>query len=117
MKRLLVLSLVVLTLIGCGNTDNGELVGVRKKTKHFEHKDPHGMVFVPMGSFTMGVGGQDITSRQTAQPRTISVSAFFMDETEITNNEYREFVYWVRDSIARYHLPNEVSVTTSASGL
>ena len=104
MKRLLVLSLVVLTLVGCSNTHPGELVGVRKKTKHFEHSDPYGMVFVPMGSFTMGVGGQDITSGYTVQPRTISVSAFFMDETEITNNEYREFVYWVRDSIARCKL-------------
>ena len=116
MKRLLVLSLVALTLIGCGNHDNGELVGVRKKTKHFEHKDPYGMVFVPMGSFTMGVGGQDITSRQTAQPRTISVSAFFMDETEITNNEYREFVYWVRDSIARYHLRDVEGFAKEANG-
>ena len=91
MKRLLVLSLVVLTLVGCSNTNQGELVGVRKKTKQFYHPDPYGMVFVPMGSYTMGVGGQDITSGYTVQPRTISVSAFFMDETEITNNEYREF--------------------------
>lgn len=104
MKRLLVLSLVVLTLVGCTNTNQGELVGVRKKTKQFYHPDPYGMVFVPMGSYTMGVGGQDITSGYTVQPRTISVSAFFMDETEITNNEYREFVHWVRDSIARYRL-------------
>ena len=101
MKRLLVLSLVVFTLVGCSNTNQGELVGVRKKTKQFNHPDPFGMAFVPMGSFTMGVGGQDITSGQTAQPKTISVSSFYMDETEITNNEYREFVYWVRDSIAR----------------
>lgn len=101
MKKLLVLSLVVFTLVGCGNTNQGELVGVRKKSKQFYHPDPYGMAFVPMGSFTMGVGGQDITSGQTTQPKTISVSSFFMDETEITNNEYREFVYWVRDSIAR----------------
>ncbi|MBO5847705.1 MAG: SUMF1/EgtB/PvdO family nonheme iron enzyme [Bacteroidales bacterium] len=100
MKKLLVLSLVVFTLVGC-NHNQGELVGVRKKTKQFYHPDPYGMAFVPMGSFTMGVGGQDITSGQTTQPKTISVSSFFMDETEITNNEYREFVYWVRDSIAR----------------
>ena len=59
------------------------------------------MQFVPMGSFTMGVGGQDITGGNRAQSKTVSVAAFFMDETEITNNEYREFVYYVRDSIAR----------------
>ncbi len=101
MKKLLVLSFVVLTFFSCSNTNQGELVGVRKQSKPFSHPDPYGMVFVPLGSYTMGVGGQDISSSQVTQPKTISVSSFFMDETEITNNEYREFVYWVRDSIAR----------------
>ena len=101
MKRLLVLSLIAFTLVGCTSTNQGELVGVRKKSKQFYQPDPYGMVFVPMGSYTMGVGGQDVASGQLTQPKTISVSSFFMDETEITNNEYREFVNWVRDSIAR----------------
>ena len=34
------------------------------------------------------------------QHKTVSVAAFYIDETEITNNEYRQFVTWVRDSIA-----------------
>lgn len=101
MKKLLVLSFIVFILVGCNTTNQGELVGVRKKSKQFHQPDPFGMVFIPMGSFTMGVGGQDIAAGQLTQPKTISVSSFFMDETEITNNEYREFVYWVRDSIAK----------------
>ena len=108
MKKFLVISLIALMLVGCGSSSNssssGELVGVRKKSKPFYQPDPYGMVFVPMGSYTMGVGGQDITGNSFAQPKTISVSAFFMDETEITNNEYREFVYYVRDSLARMYL-------------
>lgn len=101
MKKLLVLSFVIFVLVSCGNQNQGELVGVRQKSKPFSHPDPYGMMFVPQGSYTMGVGGQDIVSSQVTQPKTISVSSFFMDETEITNNEYREFVNWVRDSIAR----------------
>lgn len=101
MKKLLVLSLVILTFLSCSNAPQGELVGVRKKSIPFHHPDPYGMVFVPMGSYTMGVGGQDVASSMITQPKTISVSSFYMDETEITNNEYREFVTWVRDSIAR----------------
>lgn len=101
MKKLLVLSFIVLLFLSCSNTNQGELVGTRKKSRVFHHSEPYGMVFVPMGSYTMGVGGVDIKYSNTAQPKTVSVSAFYMDETEITNNEYREFVYWVRDSIAR----------------
>ena len=36
--------------------------------------------------------------------RSISVDAFWMDDTEITNSEYKQFVYWVRDSIIRERL-------------
>ena len=88
-------------LASCSNSGNGELVGTRGKSKPFYQPDPYGMVFIPMGSYTMGAGDEDLTNSHMIQPKTISVSAFFMDETEITNDEYRQFVYWVRDSIAR----------------
>ena len=101
MKKLLLISLVALILVGCGNGNKGELVGVRKKMKPFNQQDPYGMVFVPQGSFTMGVSGQDVTASFLTQAKTITVTSFYMDETEITNNEYREFVYYVRDSLAR----------------
>lgn len=120
MKKLLLISLIALVLSGCGSSDTGELVGVRK-TKPFYQPDPYGMQFVPMGSFTMGVGGQDITGGNRAQSKTVSVAAFFMDETEITNNEYREFVYYVRDSIARKLLADngfsEYEITQSKKGV
>jgi formylglycine-generating enzyme required for sulfatase activity len=120
MKRLLFVFSVALLLTACGNSNQGELVGVRKSNKTFNQPDPYGMVFVPQGSFTMGAGGEDITSSYLNEPKTVSVSAFFMDETEITNNEYRQFVYWVRDSIARRILadnfPDKYAITESKSG-
>ena len=93
--------MAVLFLASCSNSGNGELVGTRKKSKPFYQPDPYGMVFVPMGSYTMGAGDEDLTHSYLTQPKTISVSAFFMDETEITNDKYRQLVHWVRDSIAR----------------
>ena len=101
MKKLLLISLIAMILVGCSNSNSGELVGVRKKSKPFYQPDPYGMVFIPQGSFTMGVAGQDVTSSFLTQAKTVSVTSFYMDETEITNNEYREFVYYVRDSLAR----------------
>lgn len=101
MKRLILYMLVMLFFGSCGNTGSGELVGTRKKSKPFYQPDPYGMVFIPQGSYTMGAADEDLTHSYLVQPKTISVSAFFMDETEITNDEYRQFVFWVRDSIAR----------------
>lgn len=101
MKKILLFIAALIVLGSCSDKGNGELVGVNRKSKAFYQADPYGMVFVPQGSFTMGVGGEDITYGQVNEPKTISIASFFMDETEITNNEYRQFVYWVRDSIAR----------------
>ncbi|MBE0652480.1 MAG: SUMF1/EgtB/PvdO family nonheme iron enzyme, partial [Bacteroidales bacterium] len=68
---------------------------------------PYGMVFIPAGSFVMGPSDEDIAFIQNSGSKTVTVDAFWMDETEITNNEYRQFVYWVRDSLLRQALVDD----------
>ena len=48
----------------------------------------------------MGENDGDVPFLHQTRPRTVSIQAFYMDQTEISNNEYRQFVNWVRDSIA-----------------
>jgi gliding motility-associated lipoprotein GldK len=91
---------LMLILSGCGNDGNGYLTGVEGRKNWFQ-EDPYGMVYIPMGSFNMGPSDQDVTFGVTSQSKTVSLPAYYMDQTEITNNEYRQFVNWVRDSIAR----------------
>ncbi len=74
-------------------------MGVQLRDKWSE-PTPLGMNFVHQGAFNLGHNDQDVTASNTPT-KTVSVDAFWMDDTEITNNEYRQFVYWVRDSIAR----------------
>ena len=106
MKKLLSL-LILLALLGsCTNYNNGELVGVQGRKAYVE-PDPYGMVFIPAGSFVMGPSDQDVTFAQNATSKTVSIDAFWMDETEITNNEYRQFVYWVKDSLLRQALVDD----------
>ncbi len=103
MKRILTVALAAILFTGCGwigRGDRGHLVGVQNRPDAF-YADPPGMVYIPMGSFTMGPSDQDIAYSQNAGSRTVSLPAFYMDETEITNNQYRQFVHWVRDSLAR----------------
>ncbi len=99
-------SIVVLFFSGCGNSGNGELIGTQGRTKWYQ-ADPFGTVFIPQGSFVMGASEQDVPYAQTAPQRTVSVQAFYMDDTEITNNEYRQFVDWVKDSIAHKLIGDE----------
>lgn len=112
MNKLLNISAYILLGIpvimsSCSTSGNGQLIGVQDRIQWFQ-PDPYGMLYLPMGSFNMGQNDQDVPSSVTQQAKTVSVQAFYMDETEITNNEYRQFVYWVRDSIARRILGEEV---------
>jgi sulfatase modifying factor 1 len=99
MKNIILVSLIVALLSACGGSGNGELIGVQKR-QVWNPTDPYGMVFIPQGSFNMGPSDQDVPFANVTASKTISVGAFYMDETEITNNEYRQFVTWVRDSLA-----------------
>ena len=80
----------------------GEVVGVSGKT--FSEPTPYGMVRINRGYLKMGLNGQDSLWGKKTPVRDISVDGFWMDETEITNSQYKQFVMWVRDSILRTRL-------------
>ncbi|MDT0559590.1 gliding motility lipoprotein GldK [Ichthyenterobacterium sp. W332] len=101
-KKIVLLTMAVVLMVSCNSGDKGELVGVKGKKWHPEK--PYGMTLVPGGAFIMGKSDDDKAGVQDAPTKTATVRAFYMDETEITNSEYREFVYWVRDSILRLKL-------------
>lgn len=116
MKVTKLLSIVVLMLcmIACGKPV-GELVGTTSGTG-FVESNPYGMVLVRKGAFLMGANSQSAIFSQSDNNVMVTVNAFWMDETEITNSEYRQFVNWVRDSIA-YSLLIEEEGTDSEYAL
>ncbi len=99
MKKFILLTAVIALLASCGSKDRGELVGIKGKKWHPEK--PYGMTLIPGGAFIMGKSDDDLAAIKDAPTKTVTVRSFYMDETEITNSEYRQFVYWVRDSILR----------------
>ncbi|MBG7629433.1 MAG: gliding motility lipoprotein GldK [Bacteroidetes bacterium] len=103
MKRISLYILLSVLIYSCGSNDQGELVGV-KSNSEWHSKKPLGMVLIPGGSFTMGRQDEDVSGALDAPTRTVTVRPVYMDETEITNSEYKEFVFWVRDSIVRTEL-------------
>ncbi len=113
MKNILFISMAIITLVSCGRLgDNGELVGARAEKDWFT-ETPYGMVLIPGGSFTMGKTEENRWGGFEAAPKTVSVREFFMDDTEITNSEYKQFVFWVRDSIVRTELANFAESSSS----
>lgn len=111
MKKLLSIATVfvmALLLSGClggGSGGNGELTGVQRRQR-FKETQPLGMVYIRRGSFNIGPSDQD-ASRAGVPTKTVSQEPFWMDDTEITNNEYRQFVNWVKESMARRMLGDQ----------
>lgn len=107
MKKLTYIFLIMIAVLTSCNYDNGELIGVQSRENWYQPV-PYGMLLIPQGSFTMGNTDQDVPGARQSKSKVVSLAAFYMDQTEITNNEYRQFVHWVRDSIARKILAEEV---------
>jgi sulfatase modifying factor 1 len=90
----------------CGKSgSSGQLVGDQSRMM-YRAPLPIGMVYVPSGSYKLGASDEDIRGLNDASVHTVQVVGFYMDATEISNQEYRVFTNYVRDSIANTILGN-----------
>lgn len=80
----------------------GEVVGVGGRS--FNEPAPYGMVRINRGFLHMGLTAEDSLWGKKTPRKDISVDGFWMDDTEVTNSEYKQFVGYVRDSILRTRL-------------
>ncbi len=108
MKKVIIYISLALAVASCmapkGNSGSGggEVTGVGGVA--WSEPTPYGMVLVDRGSMKVGVADSDSVWGLTPNARGVSVDAFWMDETEITNSKYKQFLFWVRDSIIRERL-------------
>ncbi len=99
---LVVASALASCATGPRNAGGGEVTGVAATS--WVEPTPYGMVLINRGSIQAGPQKADSAWNLEADSRGISVDGFWMDETEITNSKYKQFVFWVRDSIIRERL-------------
>ena len=108
-SSLLLLPIATTLLVAAGSCASGnyraaggEVTGVGGTS--WVEPTPYGMVLISRGSMQTGPQNTDSAWNLAANPRGMSVDGFWMDETEITNSKYKQFVFWVRDSIIRERL-------------
>ena len=101
-RFLFILSLLVLA--SCGKKEKSSTTGWNyndQKWGGFEKQDYEGqatgpnLVLIEGGTFSMGTVEQDVTFDWNAVPRRVTVSSFYMDETEVSNIDYKEYLYWL----------------------
>jgi sulfatase modifying factor 1 len=107
--RLIPAVIAVFVLSGCsdditdsGNTSsatgwqyNTEENGGFEVARAVEQATGPGLVFIEGGTFTMGKVQDDVLYEWNNVPRRVTVASFYMDQTEITNVNYREYLYWL----------------------
>jgi gliding motility-associated lipoprotein GldJ len=97
---------------GCGLFGKGKSRSGTSRTTGWEYGDPKnggfqaddnyeqatgpGLRFVQGGTFSMGRVEQDVMHDWNNTPRRVTVASFYMDETEVSNLDYREYLYWLR---------------------
>jgi len=104
-KNILVLTLAVLSLFGCkqraeksSNTGwnyNDPTGSGFRVSKEKEQKSGPGLVFVQGGTFMMGAREEDVMRDWNNLPKRVTVPSFYMDETEVANVHYREYLFWM----------------------
>ena len=59
-----------------------------------------GLVFVQGGTFVMGAKEEDVMADWNNIPRRLTVPSFYIDETEVANVHYREYIYWLENTFS-----------------
>ncbi|MGB6269760.1 MAG: SUMF1/EgtB/PvdO family nonheme iron enzyme, partial [Olleya sp.] len=108
-SRLLLIVAVSLTLVGCKRSGGGSNTsratgwqinskdgGFQYNTKFKEQETAPGLVFVEGGTFTMGRVQDDVMHDWNNTPNQQHVQSFYMDETEVTNKMYLEYLDWIK---------------------
>jgi formylglycine-generating enzyme len=104
MKNNLLIILALTVAYGC-STEKSKLTGwnyndpkhggFENNTNFIEQQTPLGMTLVEGGTFTMGRVEQDVRFDWNNVPKTVTVSSFYMDETEVRNIDYLEYLFWL----------------------
>ncbi len=102
-ERIFLLSALVLVCAACNkNTSNttgwkynDAKYGGFQVVDNYEQETPPGMVLIEGGTFTMGRVNEDTYTEWNAYPRRVTVNTFYMDKYEISNVDWREYVYWM----------------------
>ena len=104
MKKYLLILAGTAILFGCGqekskttgwNYNDPKHGGFEVSTSFTEQNTPPGMVLVEGGSFTMGRVEQDVRYDWNNVPKGVTISSFYLDETEVRNVDYLEYLFWL----------------------
>lgn len=109
-NRLIIAVLAALSIASCarersnstGWEYNRPENGGFQKVPYFDQETGPGLILVEGGTFTMGRTEQDVTYEWNNIPRRVTVSSFYIDQFEVTNFNWLEYLYWIGRTYEEY---------------
>lgn len=86
-----------------------------QKSSFTDQETGPGLIMIEGGTFTMGKVEQDVTYENHNIPRRVSVSSFYLDETEISNYHWCEYMYWISRTYTDYPMIYKKSLPDTLS--
>lgn len=74
--------------------------------------DGPGLVFIEGGRSVLGSFEEDVVNTHDNIERAVTVASFYMDETEVTNINWLEYEYYIRQDSDEYYWKNNLPDTT-----
>lgn len=75
-----------------------------QKVPYVDQETGPGLILVQGGTFTMGMVEQDVMFDWNNRPARVTVSSFYLDQTEVTNFHWCEYLYWIRRAYKQYSM-------------
>jgi len=113
LKNLLILTACAVSVTSCKNglfnknkkeksdvtgwNYNDKNMGGYQVSKEKEQRTGPGLVFVQGGTFTMGAVEEDVMGDWNNIPTRKTVNSFYIDQSEVANIHYREYLYWINN--------------------
>ena len=113
LKNLLILAVCAVSISSCKNglfgknkkeqssvtgwDYNNKNMGGYQVSKEKEQRTGPGLVFVQGGTFTMGAVEEDVMGDWNNIPTRKTVNSFYIDQSEVANIHYREYLYWLNN--------------------
>ncbi|MBR9757275.1 MAG: gliding motility lipoprotein GldJ [Algicola sp.] len=106
--KILLITVLAVSVVGCKRSSSSSVSqgtgwdindregGFQYNTNFKEQETAPGLVFVEGGTFTMGRVQDDVMHDWNNSPNQQHVQSFYMDETEVTNKMYLEYLDWIK---------------------
>lgn len=101
---------IALGILSCGKERssttgwefNNPKMGGFQKVPDVDQETGPGLILVEGGTFTMGRSEQDVTHDWNNTPRRVTVSSFYIDQFEVTNFNWLEYLYWIKRTYSEF---------------